>query len=176
MKLYFLVLLIAWANVCHAQQVSRIIDGDTFEITSGEKIRMIGINAPEISDLHGNEAKQHLSELISGKNVKLVSDTRSNDRDRYSRLLRYVYLNGTDINKKMIEDGHAIAYLKFKFDKAAEYEEMQISSEKKGIGTNSTPSKKGDYHLIGHYSTKVYVVSFLLMGLVIMGIYYRLKK
>lgn len=176
MKTSLLVLLIAWVNVCYAQQVSRIIDGDTFEIASGEKIRMIGINAPEISDLHGVEAKQHLSELISGKNVKLVSDTKSNDRDRYSRILRYVFVDGTDINKKMIEDGHAIAYMKFKFDKATEYEETQISAEKKSINTVQTQSKKGAIHLIGQYSIKVYIVSFLLLVLLIMGIYYRLKK
>jgi micrococcal nuclease len=49
-------------------KVTRIIDGDTFETETGEKVRLIGINAPEISDIFGQEAKQHLANLIDQKN------------------------------------------------------------------------------------------------------------
>ncbi len=87
--------------------MTRIIDGDTFETETGEKVRLIGINAPEISDIFGQEAKQYLSDLIENKIVELQSDNISNDRDRYQRLLRYVILDGVDINKKMVSDGFA---------------------------------------------------------------------
>lgn len=98
-------------------KVTRVIDGDTFETETGEKVRLVGINAPEISDIFGEEAKQHLIDLIEGKTVDLEPDHISNDRDRYSRLLRYVILDNIDINKKMILDGFAFAYLKYHFDK-----------------------------------------------------------
>ena len=89
--------------------MTRIIDGDTFETESGEKVRLIGINAPEISDIFGQEAKLHLANLIDGKTIDLQSDNISKNRDRYSRLLRYVFLDNTDINKQMISDGFAFA-------------------------------------------------------------------
>jgi endonuclease YncB( thermonuclease family) len=50
-------------------KVTRIIDGDTFETETGEKVRLIGINAPEISDIFGQEAKQHLANLIDQKQL-----------------------------------------------------------------------------------------------------------
>src|SRR5699024_5466472 len=105
---------------CFATQtkVTRVIDGDTFEIESGEKVRLIGINAPEMSDFYGLEAKEHLTDLIENKSVYLQPDNISNDRDRYQRLLRYVIIGGIDVNKKMISDGFAFAYLKYKFSKS----------------------------------------------------------
>ncbi len=107
-------------------KVTRVIDGDTFETETGEKVRLIGINAPEISDIFGQEAKQYLSDLILNKTVELQSDNISNDRDRYQRLLRYIILDGVDINKKMISDGFAFAYLKYHFSNSSEYEQAQI--------------------------------------------------
>ena len=83
-------------------KVKKVIDGDTFETETGEKVRLIGINAPEILDIFGNEAKQYLSDLIENKTVDLQTDNFSNDRDRYQRLLRYVIYDGVDINNKMV--------------------------------------------------------------------------
>lgn len=112
----------------------RIIDGDTFEIRQGEKVRMIGINTPEESDIYGFEATDYLSNLILGKDVDLISDEISKDRDRYGRLLRYALLDSVDINKKMIEDGYAFAYLKYKFTKKDEYRNAQLAAQKSGFG------------------------------------------
>jgi len=103
----FILLLTTFVCFGTTTKVTRIIDGDTFETETGEKVRLIGINAPEISDIFGQEAKQYLSDLIENKIVELQSDNISNDRDRYQRLLRYVILDGVDINKKMVSDGFA---------------------------------------------------------------------
>ena len=120
-------------------KVKRVIDGDTFETESGEKVRLIGINAPELSDIFGNEAKKYLSELIENKNIFLQCDNLSNDRDRYERLLRYVILDGVDINKKMVSEGFAFAYLKYHFSKSNDYEQaqMQAAETNKGIWGNN---------------------------------------
>ncbi len=87
--------------------VTHIVDGDTFDIANGERIRLIGINAPEKGEYFFVEAKKHLGELIDGKKVILKKDV--SETDRYGRLLRHVYYNDMWINKKMIEDGFARA-------------------------------------------------------------------
>jgi endonuclease YncB( thermonuclease family) len=82
---------------------------------------MIGINAPELKDQFGIESKNHLEKLIQYKQVILVKDDLTKNRDYFKRLLRYVYVGETDISLKMISDGFAKAYLKYKFSKAEQY-------------------------------------------------------
>jgi len=163
--------------------VTRIIDGDTFETETGEKVRLIGINAPEISDIFGQEAKQHLANLIDGKTVDLQPDNISNDRDRYSRLLRYVILDSIDINKQMLSDGFAFAYLKYHFSKEEEYRQAQLSATKNnsGIwGNNSKDEiiKQQDIKKSFWKSlpTKAYFIGSLVFILICFGIYFYFKK
>lgn len=118
----------------HAEKVVDVTDGDTFVLLNGEKVRMIGINAPEESDIFGIEATNYLSGLILNKEISLLSDEIGKDRDRYGRLLRYAFLDSVDINKKMIEYGYAFAYLKYKFSKDDEYRNAQINAQKFGYG------------------------------------------
>ena len=53
-------------------RVVRVIDGDTFVIEGGERVKMIGINAPELKDIYGVESKNHLKTLIESKYVNLI--------------------------------------------------------------------------------------------------------
>ena len=164
-------------------RVTRIIDGDTFETETGEKVRLIGINAPEISDIFGQEAKEHLANLIDGKTIDLQPDNISNDRDKYSRLLRYVFLNGTDMNKQMLLDGFATAYLKYHFGKSEEYREAQLTSTKENVGMWGNDNrdeiiqhqndKEGAKHPL---SSKEYIIISLLVMLLIVGSYYYFKR
>ncbi len=85
--------------------VTHIVDGDTFDIASGQRIRMIGIDTPERGEYFYKEASIRLKELIDGKEVILIKDV--SETDRYGRLLRHVYLNGVWINKQMIDEGFA---------------------------------------------------------------------
>ena len=103
MKRLCIIILTLTTLVCFGTttKVTRIIDGDTFETETGEKVRLIGINAPEISDIFGQESKQHLTDLIDGKTIDLQTDNLSNDRDSYSRLLRYVILDGIDVSSTL---------------------------------------------------------------------------
>lgn len=165
-------------------KVTRIIDGDTFETETGEKVRLIGINAPEISDIFGQEAKQYLSHLILDKNVELQSDNISNDRDRYQRLLRYIIVDGIDINKKMVSDGFAFAYLKYHFSKSNDYEQAQIEAREtnKGIWGDSKKEtiikeqKKKETSFWKDLSPKIYFVGFLVIILLLVGLFTYFKK
>lgn len=97
--------------------VKKISDGDTFWIyngtSEGEKIRLIGVDAPESKNVFkkkkgyfGTEAKEYLTNLLKGKHVKLEYDV---DRtDQFGRTLAYVYLeDGTFVNADLVKNGYA---------------------------------------------------------------------
>ena len=95
--------------------VSHIYDGDTFRTDKGEKVRLLGINTPEMpyndqpGQILAEQAKQRLTELISGKLVRLSMDAEK--RDSYGRTLAQIYLrNGTWINAQMVGEGLAFVY------------------------------------------------------------------
>ncbi len=92
---------------------TRIIDGDTIEIETGQKVRYIGIDTPELHhptkgvQCYGEEARKKNESLVAGKSVKLVKDV--SETDRYGRLLRYVFLQpesssaGIFVNEALVE-------------------------------------------------------------------------
>lgn len=88
--------------------VSRIIDGDTIELSNGERVRLIGINAPEKGQPYVTEASNKLSQLIGYNGVTLEKDV--SDKDQYNRSLRYVYVGSTFVNLEMVRQGYAFAY------------------------------------------------------------------
>ncbi|MEK9151066.1 MAG: thermonuclease family protein [Patescibacteria group bacterium] len=93
-------------------RVGRVIDGDTIELSGGDTVRYIGIDAPESVDprraaqCFGKEAAEFNKHLVAGKEVRLEKDI--SDRDKYGRLLRYVYLeDGTLANEMLVREGYA---------------------------------------------------------------------
>ncbi len=88
--------------------VTRVIDGDTIELSNGEKVRLIGINAPEVNEKCYEESKRELQNMVLGKAVTLEQDVE--DRDHYGRLLRYVYVDDTFVNLEMVRLGLAHKY------------------------------------------------------------------
>jgi len=101
---------------------ARIVDGDSLEI-DGNRIRIVGIDAPELSQTCGNasvtwrcgqDARTALSEHIGKKSVHCVSE----GKDKYRRSLAVCKVDGDDIGKWMITHGWAVSYGKYKFDEA----------------------------------------------------------
>lgn len=88
--------------------VERVIDGDTFVLNNGEKVRLVGINAPEKNDYCWEESKERLEELVLGKKVVLERDF--SDRDKYGRLVRLVYSQGELVNLLLVEEGLALSF------------------------------------------------------------------
>jgi len=82
--------------------VTRVIDGDTFEIYSGETIRLLCVNTPEITEPNYEQAKLFLESLILNKEVNLTPSLT--DKDIYDRLLRYVHINNQFVNKLVLEN------------------------------------------------------------------------
>lgn len=96
--------------------VTKIRDGDTIEVNLGGKIeavRLVGIDTPETVDprkpiqCFGKEASDKLKSLLTGKSVTFEVDETQSDRDRYNRLLRFVFLDGQDVGLQMIREGYA---------------------------------------------------------------------
>lgn len=107
------------------QYVSRVVDGDTLKLSSGDRVRLIGIDTPEyhysekllrdarksnkdVKEIQalGAKASAFTKGLCEGKKVRLEFDVEK--RDRYGRMLAYVYLeDGTFVNAKIIEEGYA---------------------------------------------------------------------
>ena len=135
--------------------VKRVVDGDTFVLENGERVRMLGIDTPEkfqsskldrdversgedkktIQKL-GEMASEFTKKLIDKKKVILVPEPDYEDKDRYGRLLRYVYLDdGTFVNKKIVEEGYANAYRRYKISKLDEFikAEKDARENKRGL-------------------------------------------
>ena len=91
-----------------AALVTRVIDGDTIEIEGGYRVRYIGIDAPEKAEPYYWEALQANRDLVEGKKVWLEKDVE--DRDRYGRLLRYVWVDNTMVNAELVRLGYAYSY------------------------------------------------------------------
>ncbi len=126
-------------------EVVKVIDGDTIDVDIGgqtKRIRLIGINTPETVDprklveCFGREASEKAKSILSGKRVVLESDPSQDERDKYGRLLRYVFLeDGTNFNFLMIRYGYAYEYtydLPYRYQ--AEFKQAQKEAEENKAG------------------------------------------
>lgn len=88
-------------------RVARVGDGDTFDLeVAGRprlRVRLQGIDAPELSQDHGREAKAALEALVLGREVQV----RASRRDRHGRQTGVVLLEGRDLNQLLVAEGHA---------------------------------------------------------------------
>ncbi len=89
-------------------KVTRVFDGDTIQIETGEKVRYIGMDTPEVYpsiQCYSEEAKKKNEELVLGKTVKLEKDI--SETDKYGRLLRYIFIGDQMINDDLVKSGSA---------------------------------------------------------------------
>ncbi|WP_169352771.1 thermonuclease family protein [Thermodesulfatator atlanticus] len=116
----FLLLFFAWITLStcqaykNAYSVRWVIDGDTIILSNGEKVRYAGINAPEIphedqpGEPYGKKALRFNIKLVKGK--KVIIEPAEEKRDRFGRLLAYVFLpDGTFVQEAIVSAGLAFA-------------------------------------------------------------------
>lgn len=107
-------------------RVTRVLDGDTIVLDNGERVRLIGVDAPEIHHSEipvqrfGKEAAEFLRQLIEGFECTLEYEP-DDIRDQYGRLLAYVFVRGRLVNAEIIRRGYAYAYTRFPFHRRAEF-------------------------------------------------------
>lgn len=154
--------------------VTRVVDGDTIVATvngRSEKIRFIGINTPESvhpnkskNTEEGRQASAFTKEQLQGKEVLLEFDVQQ--RDKYGRLLAYVYLNNKMFNETLLEKGYAkiatyppnVKYVeKFKAISGDYTEYKQNTGYKQKTRTdNSYETSNSDAKIKGHKKSRIY--------------------
>ncbi|MFH8108883.1 MAG: thermonuclease family protein [Candidatus Aenigmatarchaeota archaeon] len=115
----------------------RVIDGDTVELDSGEKLRLIGIDAPEPGEPFFQEAKLALKDMVEGKKVFVETDEFFM-KDKYGRYVGYILLEGKIINCELVRKGLAKVVMEnsLKYDCFKESEKI-AKSEHLGVWSSS---------------------------------------
>ncbi|MDO8504574.1 MAG: thermonuclease family protein [Candidatus Liptonbacteria bacterium] len=118
--------------------VTKVIDGDTVVIEGGKSVRLLGLDADELGEVCFDVAKERLKELVLGKNVILESEARG--EDVYGRLLRYMFLDGLNVDLELVGGGLAVARASYeggKYDK--EFAEAEKYARDNHLGCKWKP-------------------------------------
>lgn len=149
------IILVA-VTLIHAERikVERVVDGDTFVDSEGNKYRLVGIDAPESKhptkpvDPNGVRAAEFLTYLIEGKQVEVTYDSKSAKKDRYGRQLVIVWDGDSMINGMMLIGGLATVETRFPVstELRTNLEQYQAiaQAEYRGIWSNTRPQVKGN--------------------------------
>lgn len=131
-------------------KVTEVVDGDTIKVSmngSIETLRVIGLDTPETLDprkpvqCFGKEASNKAKSFLTGKTITLEADATQGERDKYGRLLRYVFLDGVDYGKMMISEGYAHEYtykLPYKYQTAYKAAQASAGASKLGFWAPNT--------------------------------------
>ncbi len=124
-------------------KVVKVIDGDTIEISirgKTENVRLLAIDTPETVDprkpvqCFGREASNKMKSFVDGKYIKLIDDRTQGNRDKYRRLLRYVYDGKIFINREMVAQGYAFSYKQYPTKYLNEFNKLEQQAREKNLG------------------------------------------
>lgn len=133
-------------------QVLRVTDGDTIHINyngKNEKVRLIGLDTPETKDprkpiqCFGREATAKMTELAENKNIRLEFDKTQGERDKYGRLLAFVYSEDSkNLAYEMIRQGYGNEYTynsnPYKYQNEFKEAARKAREENKGLWAENT--------------------------------------
>lgn len=100
----------------HSAEVTAVIDGDTIEIGGTQRVRIIGIDTPEIGrdgaadECYAQEAREYVNAALYGRTVTIYPDLSQDDADRYGRLLRHVLVDDRSIAEDALVAGMGYEY------------------------------------------------------------------
>lgn len=112
-KILFIFILVFFTGCAASSQiqgpftVAKVLDGDTLDVNIG-RIRLAGINAPELGTCFSSEARDALANLTLHKEIYLERDQK--DKEKYGRFLRYVYVNNLSVNDYLVRYGYALVF------------------------------------------------------------------
>lgn len=147
--LFALILLPSQAPAAELVRFLSIIDGDSLLVKykgRSQEVRLIGIDAPEWGQEYGTQAKSHVLNCCYGQDLRLEFDREK--KDRYGRLLAYVYCGNKMLNKEMVRAGMAIAIKvkpNTKYYRQLKQIEKQAQAQRQGFwlhgGLKQTPAQ-----------------------------------
>ena len=150
---------VAGVSTAGSYRVTEFVDGDTIKVDMNGKveiIRMIGMDTPETHDprkaveCFGHAAADYTKQIIGSGLVRLEADQLSTNRDRYDRLLRYVYTSDNKlVEAELIRNGYAFAYVSFPFSKLDEFRayEKEAREQNRGLWSGCQPYMDKDGHI-----------------------------
>lgn len=116
-------------------EIFKVSDGDTVKLSTGEKVRLAGIDCPELKQPHGHIARGVLRYLVLGRSVQVeVMDT-----DRYGRIVGRVHVDGENVNRALVADGHCWVYRRYAKDKALYGLEADAKAARRGLWHDPSP-------------------------------------
>ncbi len=115
--------------------VTKVIDGDTVVIDGGERVRYIGIDTPERGRPFYLQSTARNRELVEGKKVELLI-CKERKRDKYGRLLAYVYADEADVSKTLLKEGLAnvLSIPPCGKERKEEFYRYLFEAKKQGVG------------------------------------------
>lgn len=126
----------------------RVVDGDTVILDGGERVRLIGVDTPELHrqgtpvQYFARQASAFTRGLVQGRRVKLDHDREP--RDKYGRTLGYLWLeNGTFVNHEIIRRGYGFAYTRHPFRYLDEFRLAERAAREEGAGLWAAPDSIG---------------------------------
>jgi len=129
--------------------VSKVIDGDTVELLGGDRLRLLSIDTPERDDPLYDEARELLTGLVLGKTADIRFANRR--RDRYGRLLGYLYVDSLFVNQIILENGLGYLYLFKDTDLNREETSQLLAAQRRAIdrkvGLWALPREAEEYYL-----------------------------
>lgn len=138
------------ANPPQEATVKEAIDGDTVRLIGGDKLRFIGVDCPELShpskpaDAFAQQSRDFTEDVLAAERVRLVYDpanATTGQRDKYGRLLAYVYRqrDGLDFNAELVKKGHARVNTILLFSRNDEFETYERDARARRIGLWGDP-------------------------------------
>lgn len=150
-SIYFLswLVLFSLTNCARADEISgkveSVPDGDSLTLLKDDKtqvrVRLEGIDAPEMKQAFGGKAKQVFSDLVLGKTIKLVIT----GKDNYGRVLGNVYVGETWINLELVKSGFAWHFAKYNKDERLKEAEQTARKGRAGLWKDDAPTSPWDW-------------------------------
>ena len=111
LTIFFTLVIESNAQLPTEGTIYRVIDGDTYYLSNGMKLRLIGINTPEVqssyrnAEFYGSQASMYARKWLLNRKVTIEYDRQY--YDRYDRLLVYLYVGDTMVNQWLVQQGYA---------------------------------------------------------------------
>ncbi len=123
-------------------KVKYVVDGDTIILESNQRVRLLGVDTPEIkskynskAEYYGQEAKQFMRQLVQGKKVWLEGEKAQAEYDKYGRRLAYIFSEDkTFINRELVRLGYAQAIRYFPYEYKQEFILLEKGARKSILG------------------------------------------
>ncbi len=133
----------------HLWRVVGVSDGDTVtcldENNQQQKIRLAGIDAPEIGQDYGKTSREALAGMVFGRSVEVVDD----GRDRYGRWIGHLSIDGMNVNRQLVATGNAWHYAAYSNDQDLAALQAQAQAQRIGLWSQPNPTSPWDYRASG---------------------------